>query len=109
MPIVTEDMDSAFQTAGANPGLEVWCIENQRLVSVSNSSHGKLYTGSAYLVFNVRYCSLYFPIDPFNFMKNLMAISQLKSKVSTIIFIIFSSFCYPFLKLNPLLLWPPSS
>ncbi|KAL2560522.1 hypothetical protein AAZV13_20G029000 [Glycine max] len=52
MPIVTEDMDSAFQTAGANPGLEVWCIENQRLVSVSNSSHGKLYTGSAYLVFN---------------------------------------------------------
>ncbi|RZC00041.1 villin-1-like [Glycine soja] len=52
MPIVTKDMDSAFQTAGANPGLEVWCIENQRLVSVSNSSHGKFYTGSAYLVLN---------------------------------------------------------
>ncbi|KAK7387220.1 hypothetical protein VNO78_27824 [Psophocarpus tetragonolobus] len=53
MPIVTKDMDSAFQTAGANPGLEVWCIENQRLISVSKSSHGKFYTGSAYLVLNV--------------------------------------------------------
>ncbi|KAL9320008.1 hypothetical protein ACSQ67_011847 [Phaseolus vulgaris] len=52
MPIVTKDMDSAFQTAGANPGLEIWCIENQRLVSVSKSSHGKFYTGSAYLVLN---------------------------------------------------------
>ncbi|XP_017436371.1 villin-1 isoform X2 [Vigna angularis] len=52
MPIVTKEMDSAFQTAGANPGLEIWCIENQQLVSVSKSSHGKFYTGSAYLVLN---------------------------------------------------------
>ncbi|KHN06263.1 Villin-1 [Glycine soja] len=52
MPTATKDMDFAFQTAGANPGLEVWCIENQRLVSVSKSSHGKFYTGSAYLVLN---------------------------------------------------------
>ncbi|TKY47120.1 Villin-1 protein [Spatholobus suberectus] len=52
MPVVTKDMDSAFQTAGANPGLEVWCIENQQLVPVSKSSHRKFYTGSAYLVLN---------------------------------------------------------
>lgn len=52
MPIVTKDLDSAFQTAGANPGLDVWCIENQQLVPVSKSSHGKFYTGSAYLVLN---------------------------------------------------------
>ncbi|KAK7305383.1 hypothetical protein VNO77_43288 [Canavalia gladiata] len=52
MPVFTKDMDSVFQTAGANPGLDVWCIENQRLVSVSKSSHGKFYTGSAYLVLN---------------------------------------------------------
>ncbi|KAK7301767.1 hypothetical protein RJT34_12642 [Clitoria ternatea] len=52
MPVFTKDVDSAFQTAGTNPGLEVWCIENQRLVPVSKSSHGKFYTGSAYLVLN---------------------------------------------------------
>ncbi|XP_057428977.1 villin-1 [Lotus japonicus] len=52
MPILNKDLDSAFQTAGANPGLEVWCIENQLLVPVSKSNHGKFYTGSAYIVLN---------------------------------------------------------
>ncbi|KAK7289772.1 hypothetical protein RIF29_03698 [Crotalaria pallida] len=52
MPIVTKDLDSAFLTAGANPGLDIWCVENQLLVPVSKSSHGKFYSGSAYLVLN---------------------------------------------------------
>ncbi|KAJ1384205.1 Villin/Gelsolin [Sesbania bispinosa] len=52
MPTFNKDLDSAFQTAGANPGLEVWCIENQLLVPVSKSNHGKFYTGSAYIVLN---------------------------------------------------------
>ncbi|CAK8565915.1 unnamed protein product [Lathyrus sativus] len=52
MPIINKDLDSAFQTAGANPGLEVWCIENQELVLMSESDHRKFYTGSAYIVLN---------------------------------------------------------
>ncbi|PNY10731.1 villin-1-like protein [Trifolium pratense] len=52
MPIINKDLDPAFQTAGANPGLEVWCIENQQLVPVSESNHRKFYTGSAYIVLN---------------------------------------------------------
>ncbi|XP_028779934.1 villin-1 isoform X1 [Neltuma alba] len=52
MPVYTKDLDSAFQTAGAKPGIEVWCIENQHLVSVPHSCHGKFYTGSAYIVLN---------------------------------------------------------
>ncbi|XP_054792642.1 villin-1 isoform X2 [Prosopis cineraria] len=52
MPLFTKDLDSAFQTAGAKPGIEVWCIENQHLVLVPQSCHGKFYTGSAYIVLN---------------------------------------------------------
>ncbi|XP_058759875.1 villin-1-like [Vicia villosa] len=52
MPIINKDLDPAFQTAGANPGLEVWCIENQELVLMSESDHRKFYTGSAYIVLN---------------------------------------------------------
>ncbi|KAI4306619.1 hypothetical protein L6164_029880 [Bauhinia variegata] len=55
MPISTKDLDSAFQAAGANPGLEVWCIENERVVPVSKSCYGKFYTGSAYVVLNTVY------------------------------------------------------
>ncbi|KAB1227744.1 Villin-1, partial [Morella rubra] len=33
-------------------GLEIWCIENLRLVRVPKSSHGKFYTGNAYIVLN---------------------------------------------------------
>lgn len=34
-------------------GLEIWCVENLRLVSVPQSSHGKFFSGSAYVVLNV--------------------------------------------------------
>ncbi|XWS71583.1 hypothetical protein CRYUN_Cryun03dG0150300 [Craigia yunnanensis] len=50
MAFYSKDVDSAFHGAGAKPGLEIWCIENLRLVSVPKSSHGKFYSGSAYVV-----------------------------------------------------------
>ncbi|KAI4338350.1 hypothetical protein L6164_016689 [Bauhinia variegata] len=55
MPISTKDLDSAFQAAGANLCLEVWCIENEWVVPVSKSCHGKFYTGNAYVVLNTVY------------------------------------------------------
>lgn len=36
-------------------GLEIWCIENLQVVSVPKSSHGKFYSGSAYIVLNVSF------------------------------------------------------
>lgn len=36
-------------------GLEIWCIENLQLVPVPKSSHGKFYTGSAYIILNVSF------------------------------------------------------
>ncbi|TXG46477.1 hypothetical protein EZV62_028024 [Acer yangbiense] len=45
-------VDSTFESAGEKAGLEIWCIENSRLVLVPKSSHGKFYTGSAYVVLN---------------------------------------------------------
>nr|XP_027110980.1 villin-1-like isoform X2 [Coffea arabica] len=45
-----DDLDPAFRGAGASPGLEIWCVENLRLVLVPKSSHGKFFSGSAYLV-----------------------------------------------------------
>ncbi|KAK1589367.1 hypothetical protein Q3G72_033273 [Acer saccharum] len=45
-------VDSTFESAGEKAGLEIWCIENGRLVLVPKSSHGKFYTGSAYVVLN---------------------------------------------------------
>ncbi|XVE59399.1 hypothetical protein DITRI_Ditri05aG0043600 [Diplodiscus trichospermus] len=50
MAFYSKDIDSAFHGAGAKPGLEIWCVENLRLVSVPKSSHGKFYSGSAYVV-----------------------------------------------------------
>ncbi|XVE79417.1 hypothetical protein DITRI_Ditri14bG0056800 [Diplodiscus trichospermus] len=50
MALYSKDVDSALHGAGAKPGLEIWCIENLRLVPVSKSSHGKFYSGSAYVV-----------------------------------------------------------
>lgn len=49
-------------------GLEIWCIENLRLVPVPKSSHGKFYTGNAYIVLKVsccRFCPFHFPVDIF--------------------------------------------
>ncbi|CAI9106955.1 OLC1v1006207C1 [Oldenlandia corymbosa var. corymbosa] len=48
----SEEVDPAFRGAGANPGLEIWCIENLRLALVPKSSYGKFFSGSAYLVLN---------------------------------------------------------
>ncbi|OMO84328.1 Villin headpiece [Corchorus capsularis] len=50
MAFYSKDVDSAFHGAGAKPGLEIWCIENLRLVEVPKSCHGKFYSGSAYVV-----------------------------------------------------------
>lgn len=36
-------------------GLEIWCIESLRVVLVPKSSHGKFYSGSAYIVLNVSF------------------------------------------------------
>ncbi|XP_031271034.1 villin-1-like [Pistacia vera] len=52
MALYSKDVDSAFEGAGATAGLEIWCIEKLRLVPVPKSSHGKFYTGSAYIVLN---------------------------------------------------------
>ncbi|EEF36749.1 villin-1 [Ricinus communis] len=52
MALVTKDADSAFLGAGAKPGLEIWCVENLRLVPVPKSLHGKFYSGNAYIVLN---------------------------------------------------------
>ncbi|XP_068638444.1 villin-1 [Aristolochia californica] len=52
MSEVNSDGDLVFKGAGAMAGLEVWCVENLRFVSVLESSHGKFYTGSAYLILN---------------------------------------------------------
>ncbi|XAR60727.1 hypothetical protein NMG60_11034210 [Bertholletia excelsa] len=45
-------IDSALQGGGAKPGLEIWCVENLQLVTVPKTSHGKFFSGSAYLVLN---------------------------------------------------------
>ncbi|XP_021278975.1 villin-1 isoform X1 [Herrania umbratica] len=50
MAFYSKDVDSAFHGAGAKPGLEIWCIEDLRLVPVPKYSHGKFYSGSAYVV-----------------------------------------------------------
>ncbi|XP_057955773.1 villin-1 isoform X3 [Malania oleifera] len=52
MSFSAKDIDSEFQGAGAKAGLEIWCIENIQLVPVPKSSHGKFYSGSAYVVLN---------------------------------------------------------
>ncbi|KAI4373403.1 hypothetical protein MLD38_011531 [Melastoma candidum] len=33
-------------------GLDIWCIEDLRLVPVTRSSYGKFYSGSAYVELN---------------------------------------------------------
>ncbi|XP_028103644.1 villin-1 [Camellia sinensis] len=45
-------VDPALQGAGAKPGLEIWCVENIQLVPVPRSSHGKFFSGSAYIALN---------------------------------------------------------
>ncbi|KAD4981896.1 hypothetical protein E3N88_18567 [Mikania micrantha] len=43
-------IDSELQGAGSKLGLEIWCVENLHLVSVPQSSQGKFFSGSAYVV-----------------------------------------------------------
>ncbi|XP_023732245.1 villin-1 [Lactuca sativa] len=43
-------IDLELQGAGSKLGLEIWCVENLHLVSVPQSSHGKFFSGSAYVV-----------------------------------------------------------
>ncbi|XP_030537534.1 villin-1 isoform X2 [Rhodamnia argentea] len=50
MSHLSKDIDPAFQGAGTKGGLEIWCIENFHLVRVPRASHGKFYSGSAYIV-----------------------------------------------------------
>ncbi|KAJ7959797.1 Villin-1 [Quillaja saponaria] len=52
MALFSKDLDSVFLGAGEKAGLEIWCIESLRLFPIPKSSHGKFYTGSAYLVLN---------------------------------------------------------
>ncbi|XP_049933743.1 villin-1 isoform X2 [Nymphaea colorata] len=47
-----DGVDVAFQGAGAKAGLEIWCIENLRVVAVPKSSHGKFFCGSSYIILN---------------------------------------------------------
>ncbi|XP_076946933.1 villin-1-like [Bidens hawaiensis] len=46
----SKTVDSEFQGAGSKLGLEIWCVESLQLVSVPQSSHGKFFSGSAYIV-----------------------------------------------------------
>ncbi|XP_058109143.1 villin-1 isoform X2 [Magnolia sinica] len=50
MSLFSKDVDAAFQGAGVKAGLEIWCVENLRLVPVPKSSHGKFFSGSSYLI-----------------------------------------------------------
>ncbi|XP_059429966.1 villin-1 isoform X2 [Corylus avellana] len=52
MSLLSKDTDSAFEGAGSKAGLEIWCIESLWLVRVPKSSHGKFYTGNAYIILN---------------------------------------------------------
>ncbi|XP_012067717.1 villin-1 isoform X2 [Jatropha curcas] len=52
MALDTKDIDSFFHGAGAKPGLEIWCVENLRLIPLPKSLHGKFYSGNAYIVLN---------------------------------------------------------
>ncbi|XP_077238711.1 villin-like 1 [Tasmannia lanceolata] len=52
MSLSSKGVDVAFQGAGVKAGLEIWCIDNLRLVPVLKSSHGKFYSGSSYIILN---------------------------------------------------------
>ncbi|XP_038901594.1 villin-1 isoform X1 [Benincasa hispida] len=52
MSLFFKDADPVFQGAGTKAGLEIWCIENLEVVPVPKASHGKFYSGSAYIVLN---------------------------------------------------------
>ncbi|KAJ4782467.1 Villin-like 1 [Rhynchospora pubera] len=43
-------LDEAFRGVGDKPGLDIWCILNLNLVPIPKSSHGKFFSGNAYLI-----------------------------------------------------------
>nr|GEW24758.1 villin-4-like [Tanacetum cinerariifolium] len=50
MSVSMRDLDPAFQSAGQKAGIEVWRIENFKPVAISQSSHGKFFTGDSYTI-----------------------------------------------------------
>ncbi|XP_050237868.1 villin-1 [Mercurialis annua] len=52
MAFVAKDVDPAFLGAGAKPGVEIWCVQNLRLLPLPKSLHGKFYSGNAFVVLN---------------------------------------------------------
>ncbi|XP_041997138.1 villin-4-like [Salvia splendens] len=50
MSISIKDLDPALQGAGHKAGIEIWRIENFHPVAVSQSSHGKFFTGDSYVI-----------------------------------------------------------
>ncbi|KAJ3693687.1 hypothetical protein LUZ60_009167 [Juncus effusus] len=45
-------LDEAFRGVGDKPGLEIWCIVNQKLIPIPKSSHGKFFSGNSYIILN---------------------------------------------------------
>ncbi|KAL8135204.1 hypothetical protein AgCh_010025 [Apium graveolens] len=50
MSISMKDLELAFQGAGQKEGLEIWRIENFKPVLLSESSHGKFFSGDSYII-----------------------------------------------------------
>ncbi|XP_058198853.1 villin-1 [Rhododendron vialii] len=52
MAYFSKAIDTTLLGAGAKAGVEIWCLENLQLVPVPRSSHGKFFSGSAYIILN---------------------------------------------------------
>ena len=51
---------SAFESAGQEPGLEIWRIEDFEAVPYDQSQYGKFHVGDSYLVLKVYLHFLFF-------------------------------------------------
>ncbi|KAJ4977951.1 hypothetical protein NE237_008731 [Protea cynaroides] len=47
-----EKRAKGIKASGAKTGLEIWCVDNLQLAPIPKSSHGKFFSGSAYIVLN---------------------------------------------------------
>ncbi|XP_047307891.1 villin-1 [Impatiens glandulifera] len=52
MAFYSKDIDTPFFGAGSKPGIEIWCIDKLKLVTVPKSSYGKFFSGSTYVILN---------------------------------------------------------